>query len=365
MTQPEAASVDARASLRLLRGDAWPNRLVLAPMTNKQSHPDGTLSEDELHWLSRRAEGGFGVVMTCAAHVSHAGQAWIGQMAAWDDRFVPGLRQIPEAVSRYGRRSILQLYHGGRRAKSVVSGEPTLAPWADARTGSRRMTIEEIREAVDDFAAAARRAQDAGFDGVEVHAAHGYLIEQFLDSSRNTRDDEFGGDFEGRARFLRAVVERIRDLTDPDFQVGVRISPESDGIILEESQALAASMMASGLIDFLDLSLWDSFKYPRDSRFAERPLLEQFADLPRHGVRVGVAGKIYSGAAVQECLDRGADFVVVGTAAIVHHDFANRVMADPGFVSVAHPVSRDHYRQEGLNETFIDYLSNEWDDFVI
>ena len=299
-------------------------------MTNKQSHPDGTLSEDELHWLSRRAEGGFGVVMTCAAHVSHAGQAWIGQVAAWDDRFVPGLRQIPEAVSRHGRRSILQLYHGGRRAKSVVSGEPTLAPWADARTGSRRMTIEEIR-----------------------------------DAGRNTRDDEFGGDFEGRARFLRAVVERIRDLTDPDFQVGVRISPESDGIILEESQALAASMMASGLIDFLDLSLWDSFKYPRDTRFAERPLLEQFADLPRHGVRVGAAGKIYSGSAVQECLDRGADFVLVGTAAIVHHDFANRVMADPGFVSVAHPVSRDHYRQEGLNETFIDYLSNEWDDFVI
>jgi 2,4-dienoyl-CoA reductase-like NADH-dependent reductase (Old Yellow Enzyme family) len=354
---------DAAAPLDLLRGPSWSNRLALAPLTNKQSNADGTLSDDERRWLVARARGGFGLVMTCATYVAPEGKAWEGQLGISDDAHLPGLSQLAEELRAAGAASSVQLHHGGLRADPQVSGVQSVAPWDDEGKGVRALTTAEVRAAVEAFVSAAGRAERAGFDGVEVHGAHGYLVGQFLDGRHNHREDGYGGSAEKRSRFLLEILEGIRQTTGPDFQLGLRLSPERFGIDLTEATALTAAVMEGGHLDYLDLSLWDVRKQPHELE-EDRLLLDHFAALPRHGVRLGYAGKILSAADVAWCLEHGADFATVGTAAIIHHDFARHVTADPAFVSEPQPVTRAHLEAESVGPAFVDYLATNWDDFV-
>lgn len=354
---------DAAAPLDLARGIAWPNRLALAPLTNKQSHPDGTLSDDERRWLVARAEGGFAMVMTCATYVAPEGQAWDGQLGISAERHVEGLRGLADELRSAGAVSAVQLHHGGLRADAQVSGHQTVAPWADASKGVRALTTSEVRAAVDAFVQAAQRADRAGFDGVQVHGAHGYLVGQFLDGRHNHREDGYGGSAEDRSRFLLEILEGIRQTTRPDFQLGLRLSPERFGIELAEARALVADVLTHQRVDHLDLSLWDVRKSVHGSD-DDTLLLEHFADLPRHGVAVGYAGKVLGSADVAWCLDHGADFVTIGTGAILDHDFAGRTLTDPTYVSTPQPVTRAHLEAELVGPAFIDYLATNWDDFV-
>ena len=225
------------------------------------------------------------------------------------------------------------------------------------------MTTAEVEESVADFVAAAVRAETAGFDGVEVHGAHGYLVGQFLDGRHNQRDDRYGGSLDNRARMLMEILEGIRTATGPDFQLGLRLTPEGMGITLPEGREVARRVLASGLLDYLDMSLWDVFMKPRGDGQAKL-LIEHFTDLPRGETRLGVAGKVLSAADAAWCLEQGADFVSVGMAAIVHHDFAHQAVADAGFASLAHPVTREHLASECVSPTFIEYLDAGWDGFV-
>ncbi len=345
------------------RGPDWRNRMALAPLTNLQSHPDGVLSDDEQTWLVARGAGGFGLTMTCAAYVTQAGKAWPGQLGISDGAHVPGLTRLAAAIRETGSVSSIQLHHGGQRADSAVSGIGLVAPWDDAERGVRALTIDEVHATIDDFVAAAATAERAGFDGVELHGAHGYLIGQFLDGRHNQRTDGYGGSLEDRSRFLREVLDGVRAATGTDFQVGLRLTPERNGILLEEATEVAGAVMASGHLDYLDLSLWDVFKEPHETGF-DGLLIDQFLALPRHGTRVGVAGKVLSAADVQWCLDRGADLAFVGTGAIIHHDFAARATTDPAFVAESQPVTRAHLEAESVGPAFIDYLASRWDDFV-
>jgi 2,4-dienoyl-CoA reductase-like NADH-dependent reductase (Old Yellow Enzyme family) len=356
--------VTLAAPLTLAHGPTWPNRFALAPLTNLQSDPDGTLSDDERRWLVARAEGGFGLTMTCAAYVVRAGNAWPGQLGVADDAHLPGLRRLADEIHATGSVSSVQLHHGGIRASSEASGEQLVAPWDDEAKGARALTTAEVRETVADFVAAAVRSEQAGFDGVQVHGAHGYLVAQFLDARKNHRTDEYGGDLAGRTRFLWEVLRGIRESTGADFQVGLRLSPERFGIDLDEAVALTGDVLASGLVDHLDLSLWDVRK-PVHGGAEDDLLIDRFLGLPRHGVALGVAGKILSAADAAWCVERGADFVTVGTGAILHHDFATRSIADAGFVSVAQPVTREHLAAERVGPAFVEYLATGWDDFVV
>ncbi len=349
--------------LTLPHGPTWPNRLALAPLTNQQSNLDGTLSDAEHDWLLARAEGGFGLVMTCAAYVDRAGNAWPGQLGVADDTHLPGLTRLADDLRSAGAVSSVQLHHAGLRADAEVSGVPLVAPWDDEAKGARALTTSEVGAAVAAFVNAATISERAGFDGVQVHGAHGYLVAQFLDPRHNRREDGYGGDLEGRSRFLFEVLRGIREATGPDFQVGLRLTPERYGIVLGEGVELARQVLASGLVDHLDLSLWDVRKSPHTEP-DDGLLADRFTELPRHGTRLGLAGGIVSAADAAWCLEHGADFVTVGTAAILHHDFAARALADPSFVSVTTPVTRSHLRQERVGEAFVDYLDAGWDAFV-
>jgi len=353
--------------LTLPHGPTWPNRFALAPLTNKQSNPDGTLSDDELRWLVARAEGGFGLTMTCAAYVARAGNAWPGQLGVSSDDHLPGLTRLADGIRAAGGVSSVQLHHGGLRADATVSGEPLVAPWDDPAKGARALTTAEVRQAVDDFVAAAVRSERAGFDGVQVHGAHGYLAAQFLDARKNDRTDEYGGDLTGRSRFLREVLRGIRESTGADFQTAVRLSPERFGTDLDEAVSLTADVLASGLVDHLDLSLWDVRKTVHgtpDTGSQEDLLIDRFTGLERHGVRLGVAGKVLSAADAAWCVERGADFVTIGTGAILHHDFPRHALADPAWASLPQPVTRAHLEAESVGPVFVDYLATSWDDFV-
>jgi 2,4-dienoyl-CoA reductase-like NADH-dependent reductase (Old Yellow Enzyme family) len=339
------------------------NRFVLAPLTNQQSHADGTLSDEEFHWLTMRSQGGFSLTMTCAAHVQKGGQAFEGQLGIWSDAHLPGLARLAAGIRASGSLSAVQLHHGGRRAEPALSGEPGRAPFDDPETGATALTTSEVQLLRDDFIAAAVRAERAGFDGVELHGAHGYMLCSFLDADNNRRTDSYGGSFGNRCRILFELVEGIRAATGPDFQLGMRISPERFGIPLAEARELARRLLATGRLDYLDLSLWDVFKEPADQGFAGTRLIDHFVDLPRNGTALGVAGKIGSAAAAQACLDSGADFVLIGRGAILHHDFPRLAMADPGFGRAFLPVGAATLAAEGLSAKFIGYMG-KWHGFV-
>ena len=349
--------------LTLRRGPALKNRFMLAPLTNLQSHPDGVLSDDEFRWLTLRAEGGFGLTMTCAAHVQAKGQGFPGQLGIFDDRHLPGLSRLAAALNAEGTHSVVQLHHAGMRSPRELIGEAPHCPSVNDEFSARALSLDEVKESRDAFIAAARRAEAAGFHGVELHGAHGYLICQFLSAEVNLRTDEYGGSFENRRRFLDEILDGVRAACGNDFSVGVRLSPERFGMDIGEILRLAGDLMQGAKVDYIDMSLWDVFKEPEDTAFKGKSLLQWFSALPRGTCRLGAAGKITTGAHSQRAMDEGLDFVVIGRAAIVHHDFPKKVEADPAFVPIALPVPEDHLKAEGLGTAFLTYMKS-WKGFV-
>ena len=350
------------APLSFRHGPAMKNRFMLAPLTNLQSHADGTLSDDEFRWLTYRAQGGFGLTMTCAAHVQAVGQGFPGQLGVFSDAHLPGLTRLASAIRAAGSLSSAQLHHAGMRSPTDLVGQP-VAPSDDAETGARALSTGEVEQVIEDFITAAVRAEAAGFDGVEIHGAHGYILAQFLSPETNRRTDRFGGSLENRMAPILEIIAGIRARCRPDFQLGLRLSPERFGLVLGEMIEVARTILATQDIDFLDMSLWDVDKAPNDPAFAGRSLMSCFTELPRGDVRLGVAGKITSAAGAARMLAQGADFVLLGRAAILHHDFPERVKQDPGFVQAGLPVTRAHLEAEGLGPKFVEYMST-WKGFV-
>jgi len=348
--------------LSLARGPAMKNRFMLAPLTNTQSHADGRLSDAEHRWLTMRAEGGFALTMTCAAHVQAGGQGFPGQLGVFGDQHVEGLSRLAHDIKARGSIAALQLHHAGSRSPKDLVGQP-VCPSDEPKSGARALTGVEIEKLRDDFIAAAKRAERAGFDGVEVHGAHGYVLAQFLSPEVNRREDGYGGSLENRARIVFEIIDGIRAQCRPDFQVGLRLSPERFGLKLAEIRDVAAEVLRQEKIDYLDMSLWDVAKEPNEEAFKGRTLMSWFTDLPRGPVRLGAAGKVMSARQAADVVAAGCDYVLIGRAAILRHDFPERVRRDASYESPALPVSVQHLLDEGLSPPFVTYMRN-WPGFV-
>lgn len=344
-------------------GPAMKNRFMLSPLTNQQSNADGTLSGDEERWLTMRAAGGFGMTMTCASHVDRLGQGFPGQLGCFSDEQLPGLTRLAAGIRAQGSVAMVQLHHAGRRAPAELIGGSPVAPADDAKTGARRLTTTEVHEVVGSFIAAAVRCDEAGFDGVELHGAHDYLLCEFLSAEFNDRTDEYGGSLEARFRIFDEIISGIRRRCRPNFLLGVRLSPERFGLATADVIDAFERLVATEMVDFIDLSLWDVFKDAVDEEFVSRPLLELFTALDRGPVRLAVAGHLYTGSDVQRALDLGADIVAIGRAAITNHDFPLLVQADPAAAMRQLPVAREVLVAEGLGPAFLEYMSN-WKGFV-
>lgn len=353
--------VDLFSPLRLRTGASASNRIALAPMTNEQSHDDGTLGDEELAWLCSRAEGGFGTIITCAAHVTRDGQGWPGELGVFDDMHVPGLTRLAGALRERGALGLVQIFHGGVRADAAVTGE---LPWGpSAAPGVRAATPADLERVIAAFAAAAARVQRAGLPGVEIHGAHGYLLTQFLSREQNQRDDEYGGDLPGRARLLREVTRAVRAATDARFTVVVRLSPEdfgnARGLDLDESLQLARWLADDGM-DALHLSLWRAGlpTRKRPDTFA----VPAFRAVLPADVAMFVAGAIWTREEAEQQLARGADAVAIGRAAIVNPRWPLQ-LREPGFVPRRPPVTLAELRAMGLGPRFAQGM-RRWKDFV-
>ncbi len=350
-------------SLQFNCGARMKNRFMLAPLTNRQSHEDGILSEEELHWLTLRAKGQFGLVMTCASHVQEIGKGFPGQLGIWSDTHIDGHKKLTKNIQDEGSLALIQLHHAGMRSPKEIINESPVCPSNNAEFGARELSLTEVEQLRDDFILAAVRAQQSGYDGVELHGAHGYILAQFLSGEINQRTDHYGGSLANRCRLLNEVLLAIREQCGSDFLVGVRLSPEKFGMDLTEVKTICKNLISDGHIDFLDISLWDCFKMPEGDTNQSKTLLEHFTAIDRKTVKLTVAGKIRSGMDANTILQANVDFITVGKSGILHHNFPQLVMDNPEFTPTETPVSAAYLLNEGLSPVFIDYMGR-WPDFV-
>ena len=354
--------------LTLRCGVTLPNRLALAPMTNQQSLSDGALGEDELAWLARRADGGFGLIETCAAYVALDGKAWEGELGIDRDEDLPGLARIADRVHQAGSTAMVQLFHGGVRAAQALSGEQVWSastwqePAPDFET-PRVATEADLERVIAQFAQAAERAEQAGFDGIELHGAHGYLLCQFLSATMNPRTDGWGGDLEGRARLIREVARAVRAKVSPTFAVGARLSLEdwghAKGLDLDESLQVMKWLADDGC-DFIHASLWNAQRNTKKQPDAH-PLVLARAALPTD-VALFTAGSIWTRAEAEDARAKGADVIALGRAAILNPEWP-KLAREPGWEPRRPPMPRAELIATTVSPKFAGYLTR-WKNFV-
>ena len=241
-------------------GMTVPNRFVRSATQDFLATDEGEVTDRQVELYARLAEGEIGLIISGHAFVQPAGKASPRQLAVYDDRFVAGLRRIVDAVHRFPSKIVLQIAHAGRQTKEKLCGGTPVSPSPVydpvSKVMPRELTPTEIRALIGDFVQAARRAREAGFDGVQLHAAHGYLLNSFLSPHTNRRTDEWGGPIENRARVLVEIVGGIRALARSGFPVIVKLNSTDfldGGLTLEDSVRAAALLEASG-IDGIEVS---------------------------------------------------------------------------------------------------------------
>ncbi|MFC1735964.1 NADH:flavin oxidoreductase [Candidatus Hydrogenedentota bacterium] len=234
---------------RFLRSATWTG------MADDSGSPEPALIE----MMTGLARGGVGLIITGHAYVLKEGQASRQQLGAYDESLLPHLRQMTEAIHEAGGTIVLQLAHAGVKAATSLSGCEAVGPsMMENKRGPfcRAMTQNEIRDTVQAFGTAAALAVKAGFDGVQIHAAHGYLLSQFLSPFYNKREDEYGGSIENRAKIILEVVKSIRGAVPEDFPVLIKINSEDfleNGFTVDEMIEVCAMLEAAG-IDAIEMS---------------------------------------------------------------------------------------------------------------
>jgi 2,4-dienoyl-CoA reductase-like NADH-dependent reductase (Old Yellow Enzyme family) len=213
-----------------INGMTLKNRAVMPPMGTGYGNPDSTISDRLVAYLTRRAQGGTGLIITEVCAVNPRGKGFPNEIGAWSDVFIPGLARIPEALHRYGAKAALQLHHAGRETFEAATGAipeaPSAIPSVILGQPCEAMPLERINQVIEAFARAAGRAKAAGFDAVELHGAHGYLLNQFLSPFSNQREDEYGGSDENRMRFVLEIIVAARKVVGKDFPLWIRVSAD-------------------------------------------------------------------------------------------------------------------------------------------
>jgi 2,4-dienoyl-CoA reductase-like NADH-dependent reductase (Old Yellow Enzyme family)/thioredoxin reductase len=311
-----------------------PNRIVMPPMGTNLGNPDGTVSEANLAYMKRRARGGAGLIITEISAIHPSGMAIPSELGSYDDRFIPGLKKLADVIHAHGSKAVLQLHHTGRESLFLLKAGKAIAP-SPIRSlvfglTPREMTREEIQELIAAFGAAAFRAKQAGFDAVEVHGAHGYLLTQFLSALSNQRTDEYGGDLSKRSRFIREVLQAVRRGVGEDFPISLRLSAEEfikGGYTVEDLKPLLPEWVKAGA-DIIHASLGTHgspagitsapIEYPPGFNVGRAKRIKEIVSVPVIGV-----GRFTDLPLADEVIGRGeADLVA----------FGRQFLADPDFI---------------------------------
>ena len=315
------------------------NRIVMPPMGTNLAGPEGEVTEQLLAYYEERAKGGTGLIIvefTCIDY--EYGKGFIRQLRLDDDRFIPGIHALANVVHNYGAKVFVQIHHAGRQSNSsLINGKQIVAPStvACAAVGEkpRELTTAEVKDLVNKFVQTAIRCKQAGIDGVEVHAAHGYLINQFLSPEANLRTDEYGGSFENRMRFVEEIIGGIKEKCGNDYPVTVRINVDDfteGGIDLQLGKDICRYLEKLG-VDGLHVSCGT---YDSMDRVIESPLFEQgwrvyLAEEIKKGVTIPVitVGSLREPQFVENILAEGkADFVAIGRGLIADPEWVNKTM---------------------------------------
>lgn len=322
--------------LKLKNGIELKNRIVMAPMTNYSSNEDGTVSDEEINYYIRRSDGA-GMVVTACTYVTENGKGFPGEFAGNSDDMIPSLRRLAEAIQGQGAKAVLQIFHGGR------SCPPELVPGGDVVSASavasveqpdvlpRSLTESEIEGIIRDFGETTRRAIEAGYDGVELHGANGYLFQQFFSPHSNRREDRFGGSVDKRMTFALAVVNEVKRVVaehaKTPFIIGYRFSPEettTPGITMDDTLKLVDTLADQGL-DYLHVSLMDYKSKPRVGADESKSRLEWIVDTVRDRVPVIGVGGVHTPDEAVEVLETGAVLVALGRELIMEPDWVSKV----------------------------------------
>ena len=327
------------------------NRLVVAPMTHLASDEHGHITADERRFLNNRFEG-FGLFIAAATLVAEGGKAFYGQPEAIGEEDLPSLREVAEIAHQQGAKALLQIHHGGWQALPDLNPNGEIfAPSAHTATGAKALTDAQIRSIIAGYANAAELALQAGFDGVEIHGANNYLIQQFFSAQSNQRSDEWGGSLENRMRFPLAVVDAVTNIVKkhqrPDFIVGYRFSPEEagdNGITMTETFALIDALVTKPL-QYLHVSLWNFYKLARRGADETRTRIEQLHEriggkLPLIGV-----GNIYTSEQAEKAMATGwAEFIALGKTLMLNPNWAELAANGGEFATEIDPDRAEEYR---------------------
>src|ERR1035437_8014626 len=303
------------------------NRIIMAAMEKNLAAPTGAVTQRYIDYCAARAEGGSGLIMLESMYVHPAGMGHRYQLGLHDDELITGYRRLVEACHRHGALVGAEIYFAGRETSSAVTMTQPVAPSAVPCTAiaggevPRILTIREIRDLVEAFAAAAVRAVASGFDVIEIHGAHGYLIGQFLSPFSNRREDEYGGDFERRPRFPLEVIRAVRAAAGTDVPLLYRMSADEHiegGLTVADALRIAPGLEAAG-IDLIDVSagIYESAPWMVQPMEMPQGCLASLAAAIRPAVKipVSVAGRISDPQVAESILAAGtADFVTVGRA---------------------------------------------------
>jgi 2,4-dienoyl-CoA reductase-like NADH-dependent reductase (Old Yellow Enzyme family) len=340
------------------------NRLAVAPMTTQQSNSDGTISIEETAWLERLAGDGFGLIISCASSISNTSIAFHNQLSTAKDNMIFGLAQLSERMKIHNSINIIQLCHGGSRAIESLTGikphsassyaMPMIADFVPPET----LSIKQIEEIISDFANACERVSKAGFDGVELHGANGYLFTQFISKMTNLRNDNYGGDLANRARFAREVVQACRKKVSKDFIIGFRISFESMGLetgldIDENIQII--NWLAEDGINYVHTS---HMSYSaKTSKYPDKIALQYLRSKIKSTLPLIGVGGIVSREDAERAMEYGADMVAVGRAAIGNKQLP-KFFKEGKNLNNHTPYSETLLKEIGISKNFIDYLKN-------
>ena len=308
------------------------NRLVVAPMTHFGSQADGLISDQERTFLSNRA-GDMGLFITAATLVQKDGKAFHGQPEATGEHCLDSLKETAQILRQQGTKAILQIHHGGSKAiDDLLDGLDKISASASEEEGAREASAAEVEELIASFAQAADLALRAGFDGVEIHGANGYLIQQFYSAQSNRRSDQWGGSLENRMRFPLAVVDAVVAVREKhrlnDFIIGYRFSPEEageDGLTMTETGTLIDALVQKPL-QYLHVSLWEFDKKIRRGGDTAQTRMQFIHDringkLPLIGV-----GNLFTADDILAAFETGwAEFIALGKTVMINPNIATQI----------------------------------------
>lgn len=302
------------------------NRLVLPPMLMGYSTADGYVTQRMKDYYEERARGGVGMVIVEAAGVRFEGKVFPYSINCYDETHLPGLRELALVIKKHGSVAALQLGDGGRNTRQELTGAEPIAPSpipTHKRAQPRVLTVEDIREFVMRFARSTQLAKQAGFEGVEIHAAHVYFLNQFLSEASNSRTDDYGGSVEKRARIIVEIVQEARKLVGPDYPIWIRINAEEpgdeNGITIDQMLQIAKIAERAGY-DAISLSSGGShYEASMGSTYFADGYLTPYAAQLKSVVKVPViaVGKIDARLAEKVVQQGQADFVAIGRGLMV------------------------------------------------